>query len=299
MRRGAFCSVCPQMAESHKLASEVGASSGYHLGRQRWAWTATTTDAATKDPVCKCRSLPTPSWKPVQHATARVPWSRANFGRTHGTPQAVATSGRPLPLQTLPASQLWLPYLSLSLARVSKRALISHCFNTLFSGRGTDVWGWPTYRGGAKTEAEPQELCKQRREREISLCSLRSSRLNPSNWLGKHCICGIPEYTMSVPKIEVVDFGGNCGLGFWFWFYVYLSLVLVFVFVCGFVYCFCCSLPFFPLFLWVCGYVSLCDFVCLVLLLAFDFGFSLVFFLCVCVNVCMLHCVIFHHKFLK
>ena len=45
-----------------------------------------------------------PSWEPVQPTTARVPWSRDNFlGRTHGAPQAAATSRQPLPPQARPA----------------------------------------------------------------------------------------------------------------------------------------------------------------------------------------------------
>ena len=44
-----------------------------------------------------------PSLEAVQPTTARVPWSRDNFpGRTHGTPQAVAMSCWPLPLQAHP-----------------------------------------------------------------------------------------------------------------------------------------------------------------------------------------------------
>ena len=42
-------------------------------------------------------------------------------------------------------------------------------------------------------KAEPQELCEQRREREISPSSLRSSGLNLHNQLDVPCICGIPE----------------------------------------------------------------------------------------------------------
>ena len=46
-----------------------------------------------------------PSWEPVQPTTARVPWSRDNFpGRTHGEPQAGATSRRPLPSKARSAS---------------------------------------------------------------------------------------------------------------------------------------------------------------------------------------------------
>ena len=45
-----------------------------------------------------------PCWETVQPATARVPGSRDNFpGRTHGTPQAAATSCRTLPPQACPA----------------------------------------------------------------------------------------------------------------------------------------------------------------------------------------------------
>ena len=175
-------------------APETGVSHSYHLGPLRWVQNTTTATAATKDPVCKCRSLLPPSQEPVQHATARVPWSRANFPRrTHSMLQAVATSLWPLPIQACPAFQLRLLYLSLSPAWVSKRALISHYFNPLISGWGTDTWGQPICRGGAKTKAEPQELCEQRREREISPCSLSSSGLNPHNQLGKPCMCGIPE----------------------------------------------------------------------------------------------------------
>ena len=45
-----------------------------------------------------------PSGEPVQPTNARVPLSRKNFpGRTHGTPQAVATSRWPLLPQAHPA----------------------------------------------------------------------------------------------------------------------------------------------------------------------------------------------------
>ena len=171
----------------------MGLSHSYQLGSQM-AWTTNTATIASKNPVCKRKSLPTPPWEPVQHATARVLWSRDNFpGRTHSTPQAVAMSCWPLLLQARPVFQLWLPYPSLSPAWVSKKDLISHCFNPLLSGQGTDAWGWPTLRGGTKTQAEPQEICEQRKEREISPCNLKSSRLNTHSQLDKPCICGIPE----------------------------------------------------------------------------------------------------------
>ena len=94
-----------------------------------------------------------------------------------------------------------------------------------------DALRWPTCIGRAKIKAEPQELCKQRREREISPSSLRSSRLNLHNQTDVPYICGIPKQTMNHIKIEEVDFGSNCRLEvsflhlICFWFYVYLSLV--------------------------------------------------------------------------
>ena len=85
-----------------------------------------------------------------------------------------------------------------------------------------------------------------------------------------------------------MDFGGNCGLRVCFlhlisfWFYVYLSLVFSDCFhlwVCLLVWLL--SSFFFPLCVSVCVYVSLCDFVCLVLLLPFVLGFCLfIFFFC-------------------
>ena len=94
-----------------------------------------------------------------------------------------------------------------------------------------DTLRGPTCRGGARSRAEPQELCEQRREREISPSNLRSSGLNLHSELDVPCICGRPEQTTNQPKIEAVDFGSNCTRGvcflhlICFWFYVYLSLV--------------------------------------------------------------------------
>ena len=131
-----------------------------------------------------------PSWEPVQPTTARVLWSRNNFpGRTHGVSQAGATSRRPLPpqahptLYTLPSSPAW----------VSQSTLISCYFNPVLPERRTDALRCPTHKGQAKSKAEPQELCEQRREREISPSSLRSSRLNLHNQFDVPCVSGIPE----------------------------------------------------------------------------------------------------------
>ena len=160
------------------------------------------------------RSLPTPSWQPVQPTTAKGPMNRGQLswenawcasGSCNFTP-ASASAVTPHTSQfdccIPPSPQAW----------VSKWALISHGFHPLLPGRGTDAWGRPTCRGRAKTKAESQGLCNQRREREISPCSRRSSRLNPHNRSGKPCICGILEETMSVPTIEAADFGNNYGL---------------------------------------------------------------------------------------
>ena len=51
-------------------------------------------------------------------------------------------------------------------------------FNPILSERTTDALRRPTCRGTAKCKAESQELCEERREREISPSSLRSSGLN-------------------------------------------------------------------------------------------------------------------------
>ena len=45
-----------------KRAPEMGVSRGYQLGPQRRAWDANAAAAATKNPVCKHRSLSTPPW---------------------------------------------------------------------------------------------------------------------------------------------------------------------------------------------------------------------------------------------
>ena len=54
-------------------ASEMGVSHGYQLRPQRWAWNANAAAVATKNLVCKHRSLTTIPWEHEQHTTARVP----------------------------------------------------------------------------------------------------------------------------------------------------------------------------------------------------------------------------------
>ena len=130
-----------------------------------------------------------PSQEPVKSTTARVTWSRDNFpGRTHGTPQPGATSRWPLPPQAHPAL-CTLPPPGLS----EPEHLISCSFNPVLCEWRTDALRWPTCRGGSKSKAEPLDLCEQRREREISPSSLRSSGLNLHNQLDVPCICGISE----------------------------------------------------------------------------------------------------------
>ena len=69
------------------------------------------------------------------------------------------------------------PYRSLPADWVSQSPRSSCSFNPVLSGRGIDALRQPTRRGGSKSKAEPQELCEQRREGEISPSSLRSSGL--------------------------------------------------------------------------------------------------------------------------
>ena len=70
---------------------------------------------------------------------------------------------------------------------------ISCSFNPVLSELKTDALRRPTSRGRSKSKAEPQELCEQRREREISPSSNRSSGLNLHNQFDVPCISGIPE----------------------------------------------------------------------------------------------------------
>ena len=110
-RQENIVSGCARRGDSERCLNEL----------QRWARAA----AIITDPRDGCETLrlllPPPrslcastghsphrlSWEPVQPPTARVPRSRNNFpGRTHGAPQAVATSRWPLSPQACPAFQL-------------------------------------------------------------------------------------------------------------------------------------------------------------------------------------------------
>ena len=169
----------------------MGASQGYQRGPQRWAWDAKAAAAATKKPVCKHRSISTP---PLPGACAarhrqgpviqgQLPWE--NAGGASGwcnIKLASATTGLPRIL-----------YPSVPQAWENQSPLNSCSFNPVVSERRTDALRWPTCRGGARSKAEPRELCEQRREREISLRKLRSSGLNPHSQLEVPYTCGIPE----------------------------------------------------------------------------------------------------------
>ena len=141
--------------------------------------------------VYKHRSLSTPPLPRVcvaRHCQGamiqgQLPWENTQCAAGHcNIMLASATTGSPC-----------IPYPSLPPAWVSQSPLISDYFNPILSERRTVILRWPTGRGGAKSKAEPQELCKQRREREISPCSLRRRGLNLHNKLDVPCICGIPE----------------------------------------------------------------------------------------------------------
>ena len=165
-----------------------------------------------------------PSWEPVQPATARIPWSRDNFlGRTHGAPHAAATSRRPLP----PLAPH--PYTSLPPAWVSQSPRSSCFFNPVLCEWRTNALRRPTGRGGAKSKAEPWELYEQRREREISLSSLRRSGLELHKQLDVPASVEYPNRQRIIP---------NWGGGLWEQ-----------------------DILFFPLFLslWVCMCMLLCE----------------------------------------
>ena len=228
-----------------KGAPEMGASRGYQRGPQRRAWDAKGAAAATKKSVCKHRALSTP---PLPGACAAChcqgPVIQGQLPRENArctsswcnVTSASAATGSPCIL-----------YPSLPPARVSQSPRISCSFNPVLCEQRTDALRRPTCRGGSKSKAEPQELCEQRREREISPSSLRSSRLNLHNQLDGRCICGIPEETRNHPKIEVVYFGNN-NIYIFFSFFPFVSMYV---------------------------YASKCDFVCIALLL-FALRFCLV-----------------------
>ena len=174
-----------------KWAPEMDVSRGYQHGHQRWAWNTKTAAAATKNPMCKYRSLstsPLPRACAARHCQGPViqgQLPRENTRRASGCCNITSAS----------ASAGWphILYPFLPRAWVSQSSLISCYFKPVLSERRTDARGWPTHRGRPKSAAETQEVCAKRREREISPSSLRSSRLNLHNQLDVPCICGKSE----------------------------------------------------------------------------------------------------------
>ena len=141
--------------------------------------------------MCQHRSLSTPpllgacSARHCQGPVIQGQLPRENARRTSGccnVTLASVTAGSPC-----------IPYPSLPTDWVTQSPRISCHFNPVLSERRTDALRQPTCRGGAKSKAEPRELWKQRRQREISPSSLRSSGLNLHNQLDVPCICGIHE----------------------------------------------------------------------------------------------------------
>ena len=118
------------------------------------------------------------------------------------------------------------PSLPPSGVRQSPRSSCS--FNPVLFGRGTDALRRPTPRGGSKSKAEPRELCEQRREREISPSSLRSSRLK------LHKQFDVPA---SVQYLNRQRISPNSGGGLWeqeiLIFPLFLFFVSVYVYASG------------------------------------------------------------------
>ena len=141
--------------------------------------------------MCKHRSLSTPPFLgacaahhcqgPVMQGQLPRENTRHASGCCNVTPASAATGSSCIPYPSIPTTL------------VSQSPLISCYFNPILSERRTNALRRPTCRGGAKSKTEPQGLCEQIREREISLSSLRSSGLNLHNQIDVPCISGIPE----------------------------------------------------------------------------------------------------------
>ena len=176
----------------------------------RRAWNAKAAAAATKKPVCKHRSLstpPLPGGCAAQHCQGpmiqgQLPQENARraSGCCNVTPASAA------------ADSPSIPYFSLPPAWVSQSLRISCSFYPVLSGWEQTPSGDLHAESGPNSKLNHKELYKQRKEREISPSSHRSSGLNLHNQFDVICICGIPEYAMNNPKIEVVDSGNKCRL---------------------------------------------------------------------------------------
>ena len=116
------------------------------------------------------------------------------------------------------------PYPSVPPAQVSQSPRSSCSINPVLSGRGTDALRRPTHRGRSKSKAEPQELCEQRRERDISPSSLRSSRLK------LHKQLDVPASVEYLNRQRIIP---NSGGGLW---EQYILLFPLFLLLCVYKY---------------------------------------------------------------
>ena len=116
--------------------------------------------------VSRHKSLPTPSREPEQLDSAEGPTTQGQlpWGSTQPASDCSKFSKDSAPADTPQIHQLCLPYLSLSLAQLSKWASISCYFHPLLSGQRTDRRGRPTSRGRVKTKADQQWGCVSREE---------------------------------------------------------------------------------------------------------------------------------------
>ena len=103
----------------------------------------------------------------------QLPWENALRASGCCNVMLASAAAGSLRIHTPPSPPAW----------VSQSPRISCSFNPVLSGRGTDALRRPTRRGGAKSKAEPRDLCEQRRDREIPPSSLRGSGLNLHNQL--------------------------------------------------------------------------------------------------------------------
>ena len=169
----------------------MGTRCGYQHGPQRRAWNTKAAAEPTKKPVCKHRSVSTP---PLQETcAARHCQGPVIHGQIPQEKTLCTSVCCNITLVSATASSPSILYPSLPPPSLSHSPLISRYFNPVLSGWGIDVLRRPTWRDRAKSKAEPQELCEQRIEREISPSSLRNSGLNLHNQQDVPCICGIPD----------------------------------------------------------------------------------------------------------
>ena len=161
-------------------------SHGYQRRPQTQAWDAKAAAAATKNPVCKHRSLSTPLLLGACAAChcqgpviqGQLPWenTRCTSGCCNVMP-ASAAAGLPR-----------IPYPPLPPAWMSESPLISCYFNPVLSEQGTDALRCPTHRGQSKSKADPQELCEQKKRKGNFSQQPQEQRIKspPSTWCTQH-----------------------------------------------------------------------------------------------------------------